>query len=229
MVRRAFSFIELVVSIVVIGIVFMSVPLILTETGRSAEAAIQQEAVMAGVTQLVNVMSYQWDENQTDETLNGGYAKVLDTYNGATALQCIDINGSRWRIGHFREPDRRRCYNAPRFASTLEADGDLDDVDDIILNNASLLTDANETNATEDYKKEYSVTLDVVYVSDDFNYTQQTLTGLIPITSVGTAASSSTNIKMVSTTITSPQGEKVVLRSFLTNIGEYKIYHKNVQ
>ena len=228
MVRQGFSFIELVVSIVVIGIVFLSVPLILSETEKSSELAIQQEAVMAGMTQLVNTMSYRWDEGQTDESNNSGYAKVLDTQNGASALQCIDFGGSRWRRGHFREANRRRCYNPPIFANTIGPDGDdLDDVDDIVQVG---LVDRGDANASIDYKKDYNITLNVNYISDTiFNYNQTILTGSISATSAGTNAASSTNIKMITATINSANNERVVLRSFVTNIGEYKIYSKYVQ
>ncbi len=234
MVKRAFSFIELVVAIVVMGIVFLTVPLILTETQKSTELSIQQEAVMAGMTQLVNIMSYRWDENQTDDALNGGYAKVLDTQSPVAELQCKTIGGSRWRIGHFRKADRRRCYNDPRYASTLGPDGsDLDDIDDIIVANKKLLAEANTTeklDAPYEYKKEYDVKLDVNYTSDGFvNYKLTTLNGSIPTASVGNTSANSTNIKMITATISSPEGEKVVvLQTFLTNIGEYKIYHKTV-
>jgi len=234
MVRKGFSFIELVVAIVVIGIVFLTVPLILSETQKSSELSIQQEAVMAGATQLVNVMSYRWDEGQTDETVNGGYAKVLDTQNGATALRCIDMNGSRWRQGHFREADRRRCYNTVRNAtdaSALGPEGDLDDIDDIIMTDKELLVSASsaqELNASFEYKKNYEVNLSVYYIDDStgFDYNQTKITGSIDTDPWG--ATGSTNIKMLSATIVSGQGEKVVLRSFLANIGEYKIYHKTV-
>ena len=235
MVRKAFSFIELVVAIVVMGIVFLTVPLILSETQRSSALAIQQEAVMAGMTQLVNTMSYRWDERQTDDTLNGGYAKVLDTKNGASAFQCINMNGSRWRRGHFRETDRRRCYNSERNATDATAlgpdGGDLDDIDDIIMTNEELLVSASsaqELNASFEYKKNYEINLSIYYIDDNtgFDYNQTTVTGSIPTTT--SAGLISTNIKMLSATIVSTEGEKVVLRSFLTNIGEYKIYHKTV-
>ncbi len=235
MVKKGFSFIELLVSIVIIGIVFMSIPLILSETGKSTELSIQQEAVMAGMTQLVNTMSYRWDENETNESLNGGYAKVLDTRNGATALRCIDMDGnrSRRRTGHFREAYRRRCYNPPRFASMLGTDGgDLDDIDDIVGTNKSLLTGGSgDTNSTIDYKKDYNVTLNVAYINDEiFNYSQTTPSGSISTISVGTDAADSTNIKMITATITSSSGSgPIVLRCFMANIGEYKIYHKSVK
>ena len=231
--KRAFSFIELVVAIVVMGIVFLTVPLILSETQKSTELSIQQEAIMAGVTQLVNTMSYRWDENETNESLNGGYAKVLDTIAGDSELQChnYDNNGSRRRIGHFRESDRRRCYNPARYASTLGPDGgDLDDIDDLIVSGKNLFaTTEGEMNGTYEYKRDYSVTLNAYYASDTFDYSQKTITGAISTASLGTMQTQSTNLKILTATIQTAEGDKVVLHAFMPNIGEYKIYHKNVQ
>ena len=233
MVRRAFSFIELVVSIVVIGIAFMSVPLILSETERSVELSIQQEAVMAGMTQLINVMSHHWDEEQTDDVVNEGYAKVLDT-QGNAALACIDISGSRWRRGHFRESDRRRCYKFERNAtipSLLGPDGSdggsMDDIDDFLhTNQTRLLGDGNasqQAGPRYDYKLDYNVTLDVDYIDDSGNYNQTVMTGTVPTT----PQTHSTNIKMLTVTIITNDNQRVVLRSFMTNIGEYTLYSKS--
>ena len=90
-------------------------------------------------------------------------------------------------------------------------------------------TTSQELNASFEYKKDYNVSLDVYYITDGFvDYNQTLLNGLIPVSSAGITAANSTNIKMLTATIVSAENEKVVLRSFLTNIGEYKIYHKTV-
>ncbi|WP_456404286.1 type II secretion system protein [Hydrogenimonas sp.] len=227
--RRAFSMIELVVSIVVIGIAFMSVPLIMSETSKSVEVSIKQEAVMAALTQMVNIMSYKWDEQQTDESVNGSYAKVLDTYSLAQ-LQCYNYAEGRRRVGHFVGDGRRKCYNTPREATpaaNLGSDGgDMDDIDDIIGDSTLLSgTDA----PFEDYKKEYGSSITVVYVDD--NISNSDFSPSIISGSIHTAATATrTNIKMIETTISSAEDDKeVVLRAFAANIGEIKYYTRRVQ
>ncbi len=223
--------IELIVAIVVIGITFMSVPLIMSETERSVETSVHQEAVMAGLSQMVNIMSYKWDENQTDESLNGGYAKVLDTFY-TNPLQCREISGTRMRIGHFQEDYRRKCYNEERNATApanLGSDGgDMDDIDDINGKDASLLSGAG--NNESDYKQNYNIKISVVYVEDDLSngndYTPINIIGTVSTTSVTTEP---TSIKMIETTISSDTSDtKVVMRSFAANVGEVRYFSKRV-
>ncbi len=226
--RRAISMIELVISIVVIGIAFMSIPLIMTETSKSVDTSVRQEAVMAGLTQMVNVMSYKWDENQTDESVNGGYAKVLDT-SSLGILQCGNYPEGRRRIGHFVGEGRRKCYNVERNATpvaNLGSDGgDLDDIDDI-MGSGTLLAGGG-IGSEEDYKKDYGYTVNVTYVSDNIiagSLLSTTIFGIISTT----ASATPTNIKMIETTISSKNETQVKLRAFAANIGEVKYYSKRI-
>ncbi len=227
MVRRGFSFIELVVTIVVIGIVFMSVPLILQETRKSTEVSVMQEAVMGGITELSNAMSYKWDENETNESLNGSYAKVLQTTQGDSELNCTLINASYWRIGHFRGSGRRKCYDPLLYASsTLGLDPDdggiPDDIDDF-NGNANLFEGTEKTNKAAGYKQAYTINLNTVYVSDAYNYSNTNVTGTLNTNAV----TPSTNLKMITATITA--GDKtVILRAFMANIGELNLYSKMI-
>jgi len=221
--------VELIVSIVVIGIAFMSIPLIMTETTRSIETSIQQESVMAGLTQMVNIMSYKWDEQEANESINGGYGKVLDTFSIAS-LQCQNYSGSRRRIGHFRGEDRRRCYNVLRPATAvanLGSDGgDMDDIDDIDGSDKNML--AGMDNNSSDYKKSYTTNIDVLYVNDAIAATGFAVTEINGSIYV-TPAAVPTNIKMIETKVVSENAENVVLRAFAANIGEIKYYSKSVR
>lgn len=219
--------IELIVSIVVIGIAFMSIPLILAETSRNVETSFRQEAVMAGLTQVVNILSYRWDEQETNETINGGYAKILDT-DGDVNLSCRDFTDGRRRVGNFKGTYRRKCYNTQRSATPpgqLGSDGgDLDDIDDLMGSGQALIAQS-ATGGKTDYKRSYTSDINVTYISDDFDYTLKTLSGTISTS----PATVSTNIKMVQSTVISDNGERVVLRAFSTNIGEIKYYYRNVE
>jgi len=229
-VKRGFSFIELVVSIVIIGIAFMSIPLVLRETEKTLTLSIQQEAVMAGITQMVNIMSYRWDEQNTDDARNGGSAKVLDTFN-TTALECNNYSGSRRRIGHFVGNLRRRCYNtqvdATPIANLGSDSNDMDDIDDVIATDNPLLV--GTIDHITDYKNEYSTTITVEYVNDNLDLTdfsQTTLTGSISIT----PATIPTSIKMITLTISSAQTDNTIrLRAFAANIGEVQYLSRPFQ
>ena len=241
MVRKGFSFIELLVSIVVIGIVFMSVPLILTETEKSNTFSIRQEAIMAGTTSIVNILGYRWDEADTNQTLNGGFAKVCDVTDGAADLNrsVTDLNR---RIGHFRGEYRRKFFDYTfifwgtpdpqgirtdgiTFATPVAslgmdpADGGVyDDIDD--FNGA---TSTVTGGSRQDYKLNYALSTAVYYIDDSYSYDQSPTpaTWSIPNSDAGNM----TNIKMVRVTV-SAAGENMVLEAFSSNIGEYKILHR---
>ncbi|WP_456383640.1 type II secretion system protein [Hydrogenimonas sp.] len=237
--RAAFSFIELLVSIVVIGIVFLSVPLILMETERSTAFSTQQEGIMAGVTTLVNVLGYRWDDTDTNQTLNGGFAKVCDVTNGAVDLnRTKDIydNFTNRRKGHFKGEYRRKFFDytylndpsvntfaTPPASLGLEAnDGGLaDDIDDFNVRSTSLTG-----GEAQDYKLDYDINISVYYIADDFNYTGTPTpsTWLVPDSDSGQM----THLKMVKTTITSQEGI-INLHAFSANIGEYKILHRTFE
>lgn len=235
MVRPGFSFIELVVSIVVIGIVFMSVPLMLTETRRSTEFSIQQEGIMATATTMVNVLSYRWDEADTNKTLNGGFAKVCDVNNGAADLNRTNLTSNR-RKGHFKGEYRRKFFdytyladpNINTFATSsgnlgLEPnDGNVpDDIDDFEGKTYSL-----SGGGVQDYKYDYTVETAVYYISDNFTYSLHPVMNGVDIST--DKVNKTTNIKMVKVAFQSDEGN-ITLYGFSSNIGEYKILHRTFE
>ncbi|QKF92463.1 prepilin-type N-terminal cleavage/methylation domain-containing protein [Campylobacter sp. CCUG 57310] len=58
--QRGFSLIELIVSIVVVGITLMSIPVLLSQTAANNNAAIIQESVMDAKTRMALVLKAPW-------------------------------------------------------------------------------------------------------------------------------------------------------------------------
>lgn len=58
--KRGFSIIELIVSIVVIGIVFLAVPTILLQNSRNNETSIIQQSVMDAKTRIALILKAPW-------------------------------------------------------------------------------------------------------------------------------------------------------------------------
>ena len=218
--RKGFTFIELVLAIVVMSIALMSVPLILSQTSKSDQFNLNQEVLLASFTKMQNILSYPWDENLTG---NEETKLVLDVTNGNTNLNRYPNNSSTRRIGHFEGNYRRKFYSTyPTPASAIGQDandaGTYDDMDDFNDTNDSITGGGGE-----DYVKTFTLYTTVKYVSlGSYSNTDPNPTLTLNLTST----SGTTNIKMV--TIEAKEQNKTisVLNSFATNIGSYQLLYR---
>lgn len=227
MVRYAFTMIELIFALVIMGIVFLTLPLILINDSSSVEQNLIQEAVFASSAKLGQVLTYPWDENSPDPGTTLTASNVLRTQT-ATPTVFDRVGTSDFRVGHIIQPLHRRLTpnSAERNASTpLGADGgDLDDLDDFHGTTETLIP----TTSTGGYKKNYQITTTVSYLTDtpvfiganDVNYTFDT----------GAISANPTNIKMIET-VTDQNDSNVWstivrLRTFSANIGETDFYKR---
>lgn len=217
--RSAMSMIELVISIVVMGIVVMSLPLILTLVQNNNAFAMQQEAILAAKSKIGDVLTYEWDDKSYDS--NASRSFVLDTTNGDSELNRFS---GQLRRGHVNADNRRKLFDTSiplnnRSASAIGSDsGDLDDIDDFNAKQTSIfatLATLEGTN-TLDYVFDLNMTTSVSYALDDANYTTTTLSGfaLNP-----TNSNTITNIKTVTVTVAGAD-QNITLRAFTCNIGE---------
>ena len=204
-IKSAFSMIELIFAIVIIGVSVISLPMMTQATSKAIEENLVQEAVFAASTELNQIVSYYWDEKslQSGDSLS----KVIDTGDCNTT--------SKLRDGHINQPLHRRCLdNTPAIEPLgLESISDIDDIDDNIVSNAAIfITTSGNVASAEGYKEIYTKTVDVEYA--DFNDT--------------TAASK--NIKKITVTISdtdSPPKEITKLSTFSANIGEVDYYKRS--
>ena len=216
MVKKAFTLIELVVAIVVIGIAMMSVPLLLSQASKSNEFNINQEAILAGVTKISSILTYPWNE-----TNSSGILQVFDVTNGDSNLSRYPDNNSTRRIGHFKEKYRRKFYdNITEANSTLGHDkgNEFDDIDDFNGEHFSV-----QNGGTGDYLKELNLSVGVYYISDNANYSQNPLNFPLSISSTVPT----TNIKMVEVNVTDKDHHLITtLKAFSTNIGSYELLYR---
>jgi len=221
-VRPAIALVELIVAIVIMAIAFTAIPIMMESSEQAGDIVIQQETIAILDSQLHEIAKMQWDEGETNETKNGGYAKILDTTvtsGGGNYARYPDTNSS-FRIGAMtmyanEGKFRRRFYNSITMASypvgAEESDETLyDDIDDYDGLSYSL----SDQNATG-YKATYDIDVDVGYHDNDI-LSHATPTG-------------STGIKVVTVRATSPDLDvNVSLKSFFCNIGETKILTRYV-
>ena len=211
--------IELIFSMVILAIAMVSIPTVLSQNTNSNIYSLNQEAFLAGAVKMGNILSYDWDENNTgDQEIK----YVLDVTNGDSELNRTDSD-SRYRVGHIKEKYRRSFDSNITYASTnLGYDSDdnntPDDIDD--FNNTEYnLTVASQSDS--DYVKNFRFETKVYYVSDEANYSDINITFNFPIQS----ENPSTNIKMIEVEVIDSDENKTVaiFRSYATNIGTTKL------
>ena len=234
---KGFTMIELIYAIVIMGLVFITLPMILLNNNRSVEQNLLQETILIATTKLNSILSYQWDETSRDANTSISLAKteVVDTTSAVAALQRV---ASDFRVGHFQQPLHRRMTPnvdaATRMASTaLGADtGDLDDIDDFIVTNDAVITHTAGT--AVDYKYDYNMDVTVSYADDNaFRGGTSYASSAIQF-SFDTAAytASTTSLKKVDLLVkadTNNDGtdeEIIRLRAFSANIGETDFYKR---
>ena len=199
--RDAFSLIELIFAIVIIGITVISLPMMNQVNSKGIENALVQEVIYATSAKLNQATSYNWDELDDG---NSSFSKVIS--NG-------DCNSStKLRIGHINQPYHRCLDDTSIRPSNIGSDGgDLDDLDDLDTITSSLFfTNGGAFVADADgYKNNYTTTISVTYA--DFGVT--------------TAASK--NIKKTTIIVKDLDANTVTsLSTYSANIGEANYYKR---
>ncbi len=88
--KKGIAMIELIFSLVIMGIVLLTAPLLIQQSIRSSNIALQQEAIAAAASQTAIILSMHWDENNTKIAI--GTSPVLDV-NRTVTPNPLDFNG----------------------------------------------------------------------------------------------------------------------------------------
>lgn len=221
--RPAVAMVELIFSIVVMGIVMMSAPLLIDTATKSSTVALQQAAIHEAVSRVSMILTYAWDQNDTNASCT---PPVLHTVDGDSELDMVA--GTSRRVGipmssnyHTFMCDGVNNFNA---SSVLRKEGtDVDDMDDFI--STTILKEHLSGTGGQDYIETGTVSIDtkVYYSTDDASYAASSVNFDFNATNI---SANSTSIKTIGVTITStsPHDElqkKIVLRAFSCNIGGY--------
>lgn len=224
--------IELIFALVIMGIVFITLPVILLNEGSNVERNLMQEAIFASATKVSQILTYSWDENSAPNTTVLASANVVET----TSVGLLDRNSSDFRIGHIPQALHRRMTpsSAIRSATAVGADADdaglPDDIDDF---NGGVELGLITLTGAAGYKKAYRTDTNVTYVND-YNFRNATTyaSSTIDFTFGTLAAGGTTNLKMIemSTDQNNSDGWSaepiLVLRSYSANIGETDFYKR---
>jgi len=195
----AFTLIEVLFAIVIMGITMVSVPVIMSSNARGFDTTIIQEAIFAASAELNQALSFNWDENSMENN-STAFSRVIDTTGDCD-------NATRLRPGHIKQPFHRRCIDSNTTMPTLGNDGDMDDIDDINLTKKNMFL--NDSTTQSGYKHAYQ---------SEFN---------IRFADIGNVTTASQNAKLVEIIVQNDNDENVtVLRSYTLNIGEVDFYKR---
>lgn len=231
--KPAIAMIELIFALVIMGIVLLSAPMLIQQSIRSGNIALQQEAIAAAASQTAIVLSMHWDENNCNIPV--GVSPILNT-----ARAPFDFN-TTGPLGLIGVASRNSADgNNTLDASTLfgmdsnESDYlDFDDVDDYQNSTFGLLVFNNERTSADigdyvDVNITMSTTINYAEdrvntgVNTPLNGTTIALNNKINNTPLGT----SSNIKFVQVNLTSSSGIKeldknITLKAFSCNLGTF--------
>ena len=147
MVRFAFTMIELVFAIVIIGISVMSLPTITNVVNKNIEGNLVQEAIFAASTELIGATSGYWDENSMQDIATSHLSRVIDVSNDCNTT-------TKLRYGHIPQPYHRRCLDDESTTVNNTSGGSVYDINDAQHSNENIFI--NTTTDASGYKQTYT-------------------------------------------------------------------------
>ncbi len=197
--KSAFTLIELIFAIVIIAISVLSLPMMIQSSSKGIEANIVQEVIFATGSILNESTTYYWDSQSiNDIATSSGYSRVVNTGG------CIGGGIPYKRIGHIN----RQCLDDNTTTpSYVAGDSNATEYAAVIYSPLDILTGVA---AAATYKDSYSALITVTTCTTGNTFTQ-----------FGEEANNP-NLKEIKIDAT-PTGSAetlVLLRSYVTNIGE---------
>lgn len=224
--RPAIAMIELIFAIVIIGIALLSVPNLLSVSSQSSLVTLQQEGIAMAASHTNSLITYAWDEQNTDSI--GPYVTNKLNVSGSGD---VDLNPGAATL---KFPSARSRTFAPVGVTATDVGVDIndtnDDVDDFtgITTNTSQAVLGGTSNSAD--QGEYidvniSQTTTVTYGRDaaSYNAANGVFTFHRPFANL--APADTTNIKLIETELTSNsaatelQDKDIKLKAFMCNIG----------
>ena len=188
--KSAFTMIELIFAIVIIGITVVSLPMMTQATSKGMESNLAQEAIFAASAELNQVLSHKWSINSQENV--GELSKVIPT----AVNDCNSSNGLQ-RPGHVH----RMCLNGGFTALPTIGSAPEDSIDgkQITATGVEMFEDGDISDASG-YKNRYTMNVDVNF--SNFG------------------GSTNNNMKEITVTVNQNGNPYVVLKAYSANIGE---------
>jgi len=226
--KRGIAMIELIFALVIMGIVLLSAPMLIQQSINSGNVAFQQESISALATHMQIIFTMHWDENNSN--LQAGISPILDTnrapfdFNLSTLpAGLVGVTGRSERVGTSTILTPSISLGKDVTETTFS---DFDDIDDFNNEHFGLMLFNGESTTSDvgDYvDKDVNISTIVKYHDDNATLTSSTLHlgGKL-----NNSLSIPTNIKFITSTLTSDSGVKeleknITLKAFSCNIGTF--------
>jgi prepilin-type N-terminal cleavage/methylation domain-containing protein len=211
--KRAFSLIELIFTIVIIAFIFTTIPKIIYSTNEGFKFTLKEDGIFNMMAKIMDISFREWDENDVNSY------DIMLTGN-SNVLECDSSTYPAIRVGGFYSGyvySRLCSHNL--HASNIGPDSgesseeDYDDVDDF---------NATESNATKNGNTRYILYITNGY-SDEWNASDYDYTnGRLSFTFTQKATNSKSNIKFTKITLYDSKYDKNIshARYWSANIGK---------
>jgi len=227
--------IELIFSIVIMGIVMLSAPMLISTASKSTSVALQQEGINEAAARINMILTYDWDKNNVVTPCVDAPSILLTTDGDDELAQRFPGSSRRIGVNWATRPGTTHTfncagaeYNASADMGQEAADGIYDDIDDFngntVLNTIKTGLGAGDDGVGVDYIEQDTVQIatTVAYSDDDTIYADK----VIAFTTVPVASGAITNIKSITVTLTSTNTAKelkknIRLQAFSCNLGSY--------
>lgn len=235
--KKAFSIIEVVLAIIIIGVSMLAIPTIISQSTVSNLHAIRQEATLSAKMQMSLMFAMPWDSKSIDSTASH---KVTLTDSKTLGLQNpIDTNGNEITDSNARKNLKNNIYTKEK-ASKPSKKTSLDGLDHLDGFSKELKINPNNTQKGDrdlivPIKTEFSVS----YIDDSLkkgNYLEDRNTEFNFTT---TKKTDTTNIKMIElkTCFTedgkskkcSDKNKDIILRAYSANVAPAFIITKEIR
>jgi prepilin-type N-terminal cleavage/methylation domain-containing protein len=227
--RAAFTLIELIFAIVIISIVFLSLPSMTQATQASSEGSLAQEGIFISSAKIAQILTYHWDENSVDNSIPLSTAKIVEV-TGNSAYNRVPTTTRR--VGSIAQSKHRKFHDSNLTIKTMKgisvdnAANNTLDIDDTIDTDLPL---ENAGISSLGYKQDYKMDIAVGYISDAGTPADAMTFNLSD--TVGTTPS---NIKIAEVSIKRQLSDNswellTRLRAYSANIGEIDYYSRVYQ
>lgn len=225
--KRAFTMIELILTIVILAIATMAIPNMVAQTAELNNFALKQELVSNAKAVMSLVLKSPWDSASDNILTTTNYASRPATNRGGIGF--VDPNSPSVNFGKKEEADKKPIYEfdeSGNITSVVAKDKDgndlyyyeYNDIDDYHGAKFKISVDLGTNGNTKgNYIIDSEIDVEVCYVSDAD-------TDLV-LGDSDTCVADPTNIKMVTVTANdiNDEANKVVLRYYAFNIGLNKL------